>query len=247
MTGEDVHPSNVLTAPVTAETRVYRLIEYVFTSPRQMEATLRRSLVGSIQMGDARITATIVDTIDAQQQDRLQLARRQPGVWLAKPDLMEEGGPRVRTDQGSSTLPASTTHYSPAFIAAPPAGVVRGHEMVTPNVGPSYSRETQQLAEQIIGLGGYRLAHTLALALSSITQELDANAEPEKFLSGEEALQLATALMQLIPSDWKGDQIEEPPPPPPAGMDDAQRQAARERAARVAEAAQPTAIPWKET
>jgi predicted nucleic acid-binding Zn-ribbon protein len=60
---------------------VYRLVRYT-GSQQWIEATLRRSLVGYMGMGEGTITATMVDGVDRRQEDLLGMAGRQPGVWL---------------------------------------------------------------------------------------------------------------------------------------------------------------------
>jgi hypothetical protein len=87
--------------------------------------------------------------------------------------------------------------------------------MDTPDTGPAYSQEIQQLAQLLLDLfervqagSGLRAIHTLALALSNVSVELEGNMEPEKFMSAAQCLQLANALLQLIPADWTPDAAE---------------------------------------
>ena len=84
--------------------------------------------------------------------------------------------------------------------------------MEMPQTGPAFTGEDAEMARGIARAYGLKFAHTLALALSQIAPELEANMEPEKFITSEECLRLASALMQLIPADWAGDAALEPPP-----------------------------------
>lgn len=86
-----------------------------------------------------------------------------------------------------------------------------------PSTGPSFGEEEAKFAAFIAETYSLRLAHTLALALSQIAPELAANMEPLKFLSDQECLALANALMQRIPDDWD----PQPPPAPAADESDA--------------------------
>jgi len=102
--------------------------------------------------------------------------------------------------------------------------------------------DLRNVAEGVWQLGGPKLCYTLALALSTIAEELAGNSEPEKFLSSEECVALAQALMHLVPPEWEGDREEESPAPPAQPIDDEARQAARARAQRVKDAAVPTPV-----
>ena len=92
-------------------------------------------------------------------------------------------------------------------------------------------------------LFGARVTHTVAVALSALMPELTANSEPEKFLTMEECVQWAHALLAQVPADWQGIEgpemfpTEAPPPPTP---EEAQRIAAIK--ARLADAARPEPI-----
>lgn len=184
--------------------RVLRLIEYLFTpGETSPDAVLRRSLVGRMDLPWGSITATIVDTLDTRQEDLLTLARRQPGVWLANPEAMDHadrrGLPQTTRDIlnrfGRGSPMADTPDAPP-----PPA---------LPDTGPPFSAQEQRIAGLIFNAGGSKLCYTLALALQTLAEELQANMEPGKFLTQEEALALANALMQEIPEDWQGDSVQE--------------------------------------
>ena len=70
--------------------RIYRLIEYTFQPGASVDAILRRSLIGRMDLGAVAITGCIVDDLTNLQQDRLKMARMQPGVWSGK-QLADEG------------------------------------------------------------------------------------------------------------------------------------------------------------
>lgn len=107
-----------------------------------------------------------------------------------------------------------------------------------PDTGASYTHDDALTARRLFSVGGHRLCYTLALALGGIAEELAGNSEPEKFLSREECLRLASALLAIIPPEWQGDQAEPPPPAPGDGVD------AATRLAQVQQASKPTATPW---
>lgn len=212
------------------QTRIYRLIEYVIRDAEDIRAVLRRSLVGTIDMGWGTITGTIVDSVDMAQEDRLRMARMQPGIWLANRDAMDRSDPpmtspvtprRLRMDREDQMTP---TPLPPVDLGPP--------------VLPAY----KALAQSFCALIGYRGIHTLALALSNVAQELEGNGESHKFLQPDECLQLANALMQEIPEDWDGDRA--PVEPTKIDEQEADRARARERVAAVQSGAIPTAAPW---
>lgn len=186
--------------PAGAPLKLYRLIEYVIRDPQQVGTILRNSLVGTLDMGWGTLTGTIVDSVDPQQEDRLRMARMQPGVWLANESAMRAADTRW------------SAQYRPGILAAPPIADYfeqarqererrEAVSMVQHNA-EQFTSEQRNLATILIQEGGLRFAHTLALALSSIAEELAANAEPEKFLSQDECLGLARAIMAQIPDDW---------------------------------------------
>jgi hypothetical protein len=215
--------------PVAQPVRVLRLIEYLIRPGADASTVLRNSLVGTLDMAWGQITASIVDSLDTNQEDRLQLAKRQPGVWLANPEAMTGAGPRENVFVGNKfevggfdSRRAPRASEDPlgrweSGVAPRPGTFSQDPEMITPDNGPEYSREVADNANYLIAKFGYRFAYTLALALSQIAPELDANAEPEKFLRADEALALASALMDQIPKDWQG----EIPPAVPATPPDA--------------------------
>lgn len=69
--------------------KIYRLLEYTFATEQAMRETLQRSLVGQVHLGHVSITGCIVDDVSLLQEDRLRMARLQPGVWLSGPKQTE--------------------------------------------------------------------------------------------------------------------------------------------------------------
>lgn len=188
----------------TQPLRILRLIEYLITPGENVDLTLRRSLVGRMDFSWGTLTGTIVDSCDDRQEDLLQLARRQPGVWLANELMMREQdqGGRVRLPPGGRA-PENPPGRGESGVAPRPGPLRQEREMPEPpDLGPRVPREDERLAAEITKLGGYVLAYTLALALQTISEELADNMEPLKFLTQSEALALANALMQQIPQDW---------------------------------------------
>ncbi len=188
--------------------RIYRIIEYAFTNPASLEGTLRRSLVGSLSpAAGLTITATIIDTLDAQQEDRLRMARMQPGVWLANPDAMHAAptphGLREKLSQLHLRYSSPAAALRQEFSMEPPT--LHVPSATPPPTGPAYTEAHAEVAQRLCEILGYKIVHTLALALSSIAEELASNAEPEKFLGRDECLQLANALLHAIPDGWEGD------------------------------------------
>lgn len=197
---------------VETATKIYRLIEYIITDPAAGAEVLRRALVGTMTFGWGTITGAIVDTTDTQQDDRLRMARMQPGVWLGNPAVSE------MVAEGRMPSIAQLTRRM-MTLGDPPAPAVNEFQraaaareaaaMDTPDTGPVYPAETRQLAQLLLDLfervtpgSGLRAIHTLALALSNVANELEGNMEPEKFMASEECLQLANALIHLLPADW---------------------------------------------
>jgi len=202
--------------------RVLRLIEYLIKPGENADITLRRSLVGRMDMSWGTLTGTIVDSLDDRQEDLLRLARRQPGVWVSNTTAMEQAD---QQDKGHGGMVPGSAHLIPSQYAQ--VGTVKfnpfaaaAHErerksMDMPQTGPAFTADDAAIAKNIVRLWGLKLAHTFALALSQIAPELEANMEPEKFITSAECLRLANALMQLIPTEWAGDAPLEPPPDGP--------------------------------
>lgn len=192
-------------APQAQVTRIVRLLEYLIAPGQDATDILRRSLVGTLQFPWGQLTGTIVDSVDLNQEDRLRVAKLQPGVWLAReralelqpqhPTLLPVIGAVGRVPDRQTIL---LTDAEKAAIAAH----YERKAMPTPDVGMPFTETQQKIAGAIADLGGYRLTYTLALALQGIAEELNASSEPEKFLSSQEALQLATALLDRVPSEW---------------------------------------------
>jgi hypothetical protein len=72
------------------------------------------------------------------------------------------------------------------------------------DVGKEPNQESTNQAAAFQAVASVRVIHTIALALQSIAPELD-NSEPAMFLTGAECLDLAQALMNLVPAEWQGD------------------------------------------
>jgi hypothetical protein len=220
---------------------VTRILQYVCTPGKEaaMLHGLQRALVGKYAFDWGTITAAIVDETSQRQEDILGLANRQPGVWL--------GGPL--TPQTGDFL----TGYQPPFAEAPgreeslgaPPLVGRIHRPMpeTPATGPNFTQDDVEAADLIVRSFGLRVAHTLALALSSIAPELEGNSEPQKFLSSPECLRLANALMQQIPDQWKGEPPAAQDEPPPEAPPPLAKQSVLDR---IREGSRPTAVPWRD-
>lgn len=195
--------------------RILRLIEYRIKPGQNIKDVLRRSLVGTMDMGWGTITGTIVDSIDANQEDRLRIAHLQPGVWVANQYAMELQEKGIKDDpphERAIPYNQAVGKYLQEFDAAHNAMQEKLMPESTqpppppvPDTGPAFSPVQFSQAQAILTIGGVKLCYTLALALQSIAQELEGNSEPEKFLSAEEALQLANALMQQVPENWTGE------------------------------------------
>lgn len=189
----------------SAPLRVLRLIEYLIQPGRDADQVLRNSLVGRMDLAWGTITATIVDSCDTRQEDLLGLAHRQPGVWLANPEAMQ--AKNTQQSRRSDARPAPNWGIQAEAAARFPLP----QEMISmtvppmPALGPRPSESDAKMADWIVTTLGMKVAYTLALALSTIAEELAGNMEPERFLTTQEALGLANALMQRIPDAWKGD------------------------------------------
>ena len=224
----------------TQRQRVLRIIEYLIKPDANADDVLRNSLVGRMEFAWGSLTGVLVDSADLRQEDLLGLARRQPGVWLANPNAMV-----LQAAISQSTVPnyLETTHVKrlldvdtgtrpPMTQPLPPAEVPG---TITPDTGLEFTTHDKDLAWKLIELGGYTLAHTIALALGTIAEELESNADPERLLSREAALRLASAIMFLIPDEWLT-----PTTPPPSPVDPAQQAAIN----RVRDGSKPVASPW---
>lgn len=228
-----------------APLRILRLIEYLVHPGQDFDPVLRRSLVGKIDMQWGSLTATIVDSCDARQEDLLGLARKQPGVWLANPAAMETKAPGTWSGFPQPREFVAPTHATfdkvKRVMQDGMDEIQRRSQMEMPDTGPAFTTEQATLARNLSQFLGLRLINTLALALGSIAEELAGNAEPHKFLSREECLSFANALLHEIPDDWQGEGQEvEPPDPTPVQVSPA----VEERLARIREGSLPTATPW---
>lgn len=221
--------------------RILRVIEYLIKPDHNADDVLRNSLVGRMDFAWGSLTGVMVDSMDLRQEDLLGLARRQPGVWLANPNAMvlqaalSQGKvPNIDptnakrlldVDTGPRPRPTMTQPLPPADLP----------DLTTPDTGVSFDINDKRMAWELITIGGYQLAHTLALALGTIAEELESNADSERLLSKDQALRLANAIMFLIPDEWLT-----PEPPPTAPRDQAQQSAID----RVRDASRPTTTPW---
>lgn len=191
-------PHEPMRARKEAGERILRLVEYLITPGHDADLTLRNSLVGRMDFAWGSLTATIVDSCDARQEDLLRLARRQPGVWVGNQDAMNQARPTAQ--QPFVAEEGRATRLFPAYLHHELQE--QKEQMEMPQTGPPFTTGDQALAERIVLLGGLKLAYTLALALQTIAEELVGNMEPEKFLTREEALALANALMSQVPEGW---------------------------------------------
>lgn len=194
------------TPPAAVDTtKVYRLIEYTSTPGQEqaLDDVLRRALVGTVGFAWGSIVAAIVDEVSTRQQDILNLAKRQPGVWL--------GGPPPRAAEAS--LPEiwrqhmGSLEHSPFSGKAPMAGsTLPPDHPAPPDQGPSFTNMQALLAKVLVQQAGLTVAYTVALALQNFAQLADQEAmEPEKILRGDQCLALANAIMQEIPDTWAPD------------------------------------------
>jgi hypothetical protein len=212
--------------------RVIRVIEYLVNpgSERAFRDVLRRSLVGTEDFEWGSITAAVVDSVDSRQEDLLRLAKLQPGVWLGGPKIDGPGMAEVfermlqrPPKPGAGVVPPPGMDVRPLSVQ----GAERVQELADrtveelpppaaeepPDVGRTPPAEMIGIAREWAQEFGYRFIHTISLALSAIAEELRANSEPNKFLTAEQCLDFAQALMNEIPDEWDGDEpqdIQEP-------------------------------------
>jgi hypothetical protein len=224
---------------------VLRLIEYLIAPDANADDVLRNSLVGRMNFAWGQLTATIVDSADLRQEDLLGMARRQPGVWLANPNAtvlqsalaMGKVNTSLLSRQDEARITADLAEVRQTRMGSPlPPAPIPSTE-ITPTTGYPYAAGDALLARQIVEIGGYLLAHTLSLALSSIAPELEENSDSGKFMDRDAALRLAQALMDEIPDAW----INPPAPPLAVVPIDPTKQAAIDR---VRDGARPTTTPW---
>jgi hypothetical protein len=73
-----------------------------------------------------------------------------------------------------------------------------------PDTGPVFTESQRMVASQLVHLLGYKGGYTLALALQNYAELAEQESmERDKIYTRDECLQLANALMQLIPEDWQ--------------------------------------------
>lgn len=225
--------------------RILRLIEYLIHPGESADEVLRRSLVGRMDFPWGTLTGTIVDSADVRQEDLLQLARKQPGVWLANPTAMEG----VRPAPTRLFSPADTQRLRDDLVALeqerryrmgtplPPADLPG--PTILPDTGIAFTMGDKTLAGDLIAMVGYKIAHTFALALSTVAEELDASADAERLMTRDEALRLAQAILFLIPDDWLSPEL---PALPAQAVDPAVQQ----RIQALREGSKPTVTPWRD-
>lgn len=237
-------------ASVVPAMRILRLIEYLILPGRDSDVLLRPSLVGRVELAWGTITATIVDSCDMRQEDLLGMARRQPGVWLANPDAMRPQQPQqvAGFESRRALVDRPRTPLVVGKVGSLPSSTdIARKEREMPDTGPTWTREEGAFAHMLAVGQDFRLVNTLALALSSIAPELEGNSEPEKFLSAQECLRLANALLHQIPDDWRGDGVEDDAAPPPAAVAaDPRAQDVVDRIDRIRAGSVPTALPWQD-
>jgi hypothetical protein len=226
-----VHVHRVEVTRAVESLVVTRVIQYV-AHPGQEPAlldTLQRSLVGRVETDGMTITAAVVDDLSPRQQDILGLLGRQPGVWLArrmggadrnalKAILVphQYSSPPEAILRYGETPGREETHRGKPFIGEQHLYSQRpfkGERMTDspPNTGPAFSPAQGAMAQAITLTCGLQVAYTIALALQNYSELVKGESfEPHKQLTSEECLQMANAIMQLIPDDW--DPVMEPAP-----------------------------------
>jgi hypothetical protein len=194
-----------------SEQVVYRLIEYRGTV-EWLETTLRRSLVGAVQVG-GRITATIVDDVSTRQQDLLGMASRQPGVWLGNNELarFESGRGLTGVPRTSLVVRKAGSLPAPVVVTSPVTPPKETPPMIDmPPTGPVPTNAQIEIAQHFLSILDYRGLYTLAMALNQFATVVeDESMEPEKYWRAPQCLGVANALLQLIPADWQPDQPPE--------------------------------------
>lgn len=212
----EIRPAKAMAA--ATGTRILRMVEYLIKPGHNIDEVLRRSLVGRMDLAWGTLTGTIVDSIDQNQEDRLRLAKLQPGVWIAN----QRAGELAQATAPDTPMPPEVLDTFDEFdrkmrqrlgahnaLQEPlMADDSTPQDLIVPDTGPPYTQEQFNIAQMIYHLGAAKLCYTLALALQNVAQELEGNSEPDKFLSGEECLQFAEAFMQQVPPDWQGDKEE---------------------------------------
>jgi len=210
-----------LTLPEGQEVQTtYRLIRY--TGSREwIEATLRRSLVGYMNLGEGMVTATIIDGVDRRQEDLLGMAGRQPGVWLSQDRQVVPG---ERTEKRHIPMGWDLDPVEPVRWARP-GGVtspVPPEKETAPMPDPD-KRSFSELPEAIQAVRilnacdlDYRVGYTLAMALNQFATVVeDESMERDKYLSPQQCVGLARALLSVIPKDWQPepetDESQNPP------------------------------------
>jgi hypothetical protein len=182
---------------------VLRLIEYLATPGQEagLEETLRRSLIGTLSLAWGTMTASIVDSVDVNQEDRLQLAKRQPGVWLGNATL---GGKTRPTRPELTPLESPLVSLSPSEVVAITKYFEKKEVPVPPTELPELPVKALLLVAQLAALD-LRVAYTLALGLQTMAEAGKDAMEADKLLSPKECLAWAEALLAAVPDDWTGE------------------------------------------
>jgi len=200
---------------------VYRLVRYT-GSQAWIEATLRRSLVGYMHLGEGMVTATIVDSVDRRQEDLLGMAGRQPGVWRA---YEEQERPLILHQKaGSGRAPEIIHPRSPGLTGLIPNEWQQGAvvtspvtpEKETPPMPDNPKVIASYLVDGLVANGQFQGVYTLAMALNQFATVVeDESMERDKFWSPQQCLGVAQALLELIPKDWQpepeADESQNPP------------------------------------
>lgn len=237
--------SPMITAPAgpsnqigPAPLRILRLIEYVIHPGMDVDTTLRNSLVGRMDYAWGTLTATIVDSCDPRQEDLLGLARKQPGVWLANKNALREADHPLR-DYAVVSERSSYRTFIPEIAGSNPVHgtTARQEPPPMPDTGPPFTAQQYAIAADLFRFGGATLCYTVALGLQAIAEE--AGTDTSRFLSTDDCLALANALMQQVPSDWlegtaPGAPPQEIPQPDPGQVEEIRQ--------RIREASQPRPV-----
>lgn len=198
--------------------RILRLIEYEFDTPEALESTLQRSLVGRVNLGNLRITGCIVDDLSLTQEDRLRMAKMQPGVWLGQREqtqrsvasLLELGGFESRRASRASENPTGGGESG----VAPHPGVfdreayLREQYRGMQNIYAPPKEELQPMAPTFTVRASLAISaiatfppyvqRTLQLALM-VAMEQFADLDPEEFLTQAEIAQVLSWLEVALP------------------------------------------------
>lgn len=225
--------------------KVYRLIEYVFATPEAVQETLRRSLIGTVSMPNVTITGCIVDDLSMQQEDRLRMARMQPGVWMGAsnpemildPSRLQLGGFDSRqAGRAPENLAGSEERRvapSPGTIDLIKQDMAKAVDTIERKAAWGSMTDTDPIKGHLGALPD-KILRSLGLALLVAIAQFPEQEDPE-WLSQQEAGDLAEWIQgQVPPTEEETRFAQEPPPTSP---EDAARIAQLKQA--MADAAQP--------